>query len=262
MVALMSLTAHNIQLIRHKKTILQDVSLAVQPGEILALLGPNGAGKSTLLQAISGELPIQSGTLNIQNIPRTAWELSKIAQVLAVLPQLDTLHFPLTVLEVVMLGRIPHATSAAENQTIAELCLQMVDMLALKDRQYTWLSGGERQRAQIARVLAQIYQSSPEEARYLLLDEPTSALDLAHQHQLFKLLRELTRQKIGIVVTVHDLNLAMLYADRVILLQEGKVMDEGLPMAVLTAENIARVFALNVNLIPHPTIPGKAVIAA
>jgi iron complex transport system ATP-binding protein len=256
----MSLSAQNITLQRHTKTVLHDISLEAKPGEIVALLGPNGAGKSTLLQVLSGELLAQSGNVQINNRPRSEWSLTDIAQIIAVLPQLEALNFPLTVQEVVMLGRIPHATLPKENALIVEKCLQDMDMLTAKDRQYGWLSGGERQRVQIARVLAQIIQPTTECDRYLLLDEPTSALDLSHQHLLLKLLRHLTTERVGVVITLHDLNLAMQYADRVVLLHEGKWVAEGTPAAVLTAQNIFKVFNLLVTLIAHPTLPNRLVI--
>jgi len=256
----MSITAKNITFHRHTKRVLHNITLAAKAGEVLALLGPNGAGKSTLLQLLSGELTPDVGEIYINNRQRSAWKPLEIAQILAVLPQLTALNFPLTAQEVVTLGRIPHATSPKDNEAIVDQCLQDVDMLTAKDRQYGWLSGGERQRVQMARVLAQIVQPDIQVDRYLLLDEPTSALDLSHQHLLLKLLRRLASQRVAILITVHDLNLAMQYADRVILLKEGEIVGEGSPATVLTAENIAQTFNLSVTLLPHPTLPDRSVI--
>jgi iron complex transport system ATP-binding protein len=241
----------NIKIQRNKKEVLNIKDFQLNPGEIVALLGPNGAGKSTLLQTLAGELESKEGSIQLNNKNLNDWPLEQRAQMLAVLPQASPINFPLTVLEVVLLGRTPHQTTHDEDEKIAKQCLQSVDMEYAQDRFYSQLSGGERQRVQIARVLAQIINPTALGERYLLLDEPTSALDLAHQHLILRLLRTLVQQGIGVVVILHDLNLAMQYADRVILLQEGQQVANGKPVDVLTAESIEHVFNLPVMIIPH-----------
>ena len=159
-----------------------------------------------------------------------------------------------------MLGRIPYATSHAENKNIALRSLQQVDMQSAAPRFYSELSGGEQQRVQIARVLTQLVVPDDSLPRYLLLDEPTSALDLAHQYLLLNLLRQLSQKNIGILISLHDLNLAMQYADRVLVLQQGKQVANGYPAQVLTPECIQEVFDLPVTLVPHPRYNDKHII--
>ena len=162
----------------------------------------------------------------------------------------------------VLLGRTPHQTTHIENEKIAKQCLQWVDIEYAQDRFYSQLSGGERQRVQIARVLAQIIYSTVTGDRYLLLDEPTSALDLAHQHLILRLMQSLAKEGIGILVILHDLNLAMQYADQVLLLHQGQQVGKGPPAEILTNDCIQQVFNLPVTLIPHPMHPDRYWIAA
>jgi ABC-type hemin transport system ATPase subunit len=178
------LAAHHVTLRVGRKALLNDVSLAFNPGEVLALIGPNGAGKSTLLKAVAGELTPTTGVVELEQKPLAAWSLQERARRRAVLPQHSMLDFPFTVLEVVLLGRSPHGGGASvHDHYIARQALAAVEAAHLEQRLYPTLSGGERQRVQLARVLAQIWEPLPDgTARYLLLDEPTASLDLAHQH--------------------------------------------------------------------------------
>ncbi|WP_422136531.1 MULTISPECIES: heme ABC transporter ATP-binding protein [unclassified Endozoicomonas] len=233
-----------------EKRLLDDVSLTVAPGEIVTVLGPNGAGKSTLMKVISGEQKPSSGKVLLND--RTDWGLQQQALMLGVLPQSSSLSFPFTVAEVVILGRIPCATDRTENLAIVEAALTEVDGLHLRDRRYTTLSGGERQRVHMARVLAQIWDEPDFGKRYLLLDEPTSALDPAHQQLTLKMARKQAEKGVGVMVILHDLNLAARYSDRLMILKEGAIAAQGTPHEVLTAETLQAVFDVDVTISEHP----------
>lgn len=245
---------------RDQQLVLSVEELTFNPGEVVVLLGPNGAGKSSLLQTLSGSLPFTQGDICIGQRPLHHWPLQQRAQIMAVLSQKNNIPFPLSILEVVLLGRIPHATPQVENIAIACECLKMVDIHYEPERAYDKLSGGEQQRVQIARVLAQLMGTDSTMPRYLLLDEPTAALDLAHQHMVLNLLRTLAAQNVAVITVLHDLNLAMQYADRAVLLHHGKLVTQGHPTSILQAQQIQQVFDLTVLVISHPQDSDKKII--
>ena len=254
-------TIHEINLIKAKnitvqinsKKLLDDVSVEMRGGEILAVLGPNGAGKSTLRKILCGDLIPTSGEVSMNGKPLAEWSLPERAKSRAVLPQDSSLNFPFTVLEVVLMGRAPHVSGAetAKDYEIARLALAAVEESNLAERLYPTLSGGERQRVQLARVLAQIWEKT-ENPRCLLLDEPTSNLDLAHQHQTLKLAEKFARENVAVLVILHDLNLAAQYADRILLLKNGAMTAFGTPAEILTTATVAATFDVAVSVIGHP----------
>lgn len=237
------------------KTLLEEVSLAVAPGEVMAIVGPNGAGKSTLLKLLSGDLRPSSGKVLLQGKPLSDWSSREQARLRAVLPQQSRLNFPFTALEVVLLGRMPHGTGGSRRDyEIALAALSAIGMSHLAQRLYPTLSGGEQQRVQLARVLAQIWEAPPRSKRYLLLDEPTTSLDLAHQQYTLKIARDFARKGTGVLAILHDLNLAAQYADQVLILREGRQIAWGMPDKVLTSKLIRAAFDLPVLVIPHPQL--------
>ncbi|MCK6629244.1 MAG: heme ABC transporter ATP-binding protein [Anaerolineae bacterium] len=245
------------------KTLLQNISLTVEPGQVVAVVGPNGAGKSTLLKILSGDLRPGMGKVLLQGNPLAAWPLRERARMRAVLPQQSRLQFPFTTLEVALMGRMPH-TSGREGQRdyeIARAALAAADVLHLAGRLYPTLSGGEQQRAQLARVLAQIWEAPPQGRRYLLLDEPTTSLDLAHQHDTLHLARDFARQGVGVLTILHDLNLAAQYADRVLMLRSGRQIAWGPPPQVLTPPLIQAAFDIAVTVLPHPQLGCPLVVS-
>ena len=186
-------------------------------GELLMLLGPNGAGKSTLLKAISGDLPY-IGNVMLSGRELGYWRPERLARQRAVMPQRVEVNFPLTVEEVVQLGR-PGAARRGSDPAVERL-LNELDIAHLKHRLVPGLSGGEQQRLQLARVLAQIIDSPGD--RLLLLDECTSALDPAHQQLVLDLVRRLAKEEgVAVLAVVHDLNLAAQFADRLLLMKAG-----------------------------------------
>ncbi|EPJ46375.1 MAG: hemin ABC transporter ATP binding protein [Osedax symbiont Rs1] len=252
----MSLVLKNIGLTINGKTLIENINLTVTPGEVLAILGPNGAGKSTVFKVMAGEYRHFSGAMTINGQTYQGYSSNRRAKMIGVLPQSSELAFPFSAYEVVMLGRLPHSTGRKKDHQIAVAAMQQLDVLKLADALYPALSGGEKQRVQLARVLCQIWQAAnanlDAENRYLLLDEPTSALDLSHQHQTLSLARELAASGMGVLCILHDLNLAAQYADKILMLSAGKVMSQGSVSEVLTSERIARLYGIDVTVIPHP----------
>lgn len=222
------------------------VSLELRGGGLLALVGPNGSGKSTLLRLLGGLWKASEGTVtldgrNLKSLPRRV-----IARRLAYTPQDTRLDFAFTVREAVMMGRHPHLGRFEIEREIdraaAHEAMRRADVARLADRFVTELSGGERQRVLLARSLAT-------EAPILLLDEPTASLDIAHALDVLSLCRELAEEEKAIAIAIHDLNLAARFADRVALLDEGRLVACGATDEVLRAESLNRVFGVSVNRI-------------
>jgi iron complex transport system ATP-binding protein len=231
---------------------LRKVSFTLAAGEVAAIIGPNGAGKTTLLRAVTGELHASSGSVTLAGRGQTQWSLQQRARQLAVLPQASGLNFPFTVAEVVALGRGPHRTGQLIDTTIVSAALAAMDVSHLRDRLYTHLSGGERQRTQLARVMAQIWRAEDADARLLLLDEPTASLDLGHQQQLMQRVRDFAAQGVAVLMVLHDLNLALGFADRLLALQQGELLANGPTAEVVSGELLRRLFGASVELFHHP----------
>ena len=233
------------------KAILTDVSFDVSQGEVVALCGPNGAGKSTLLRVLSGELKQTKGSVVFQETPIDRWKPIELAKMRAKLSQESLLTFAFLAREVVEMGRFPYNDSSNSDK-IVHSCMQQVGIEHLAERQYTSLSGGEKQRVHLARVLAQLY-SEQGETKLMLLDEPTSALDVLHQEVVLEIAYKLARKNNYIVLVVlHDLNLAAAWADRMILLKDGKYCYDGAPDEVLTPEIIKEVYGIQSLVLSHP----------
>ena len=232
------------------RTILPEVSLEVQPGETLALIGPNGSGKTTLVRAISGVVPAKRGRVWIGEAEVSNLPAEKRARYLAVVPQAHFLPGLFTVWETVLMGRTPYlgwlGQPSTRDKERVYWALERTQLLPLKERLVGQLSGGEQQRVLLARALAQ-------ETRVLLLDEPTSHLDLQHQGLLLNLVRQLAQEEcLAVLMVVHDLNLAGMYADRVALLVSGQIQAIGDPVEVLTPQQLGMAYQVPVQVIPHP----------
>jgi len=249
----------NLQVVRGRETVLSDISLALQPGEVLGVLGPNGAGKSTLLGALCGELAPSQGVVRLAGRPLVQWSGPERARRLAVLPQVSTLGFAFRVEEVVGMGRLPHDSGMARDNEIVSAALEAADAAHLRGRSYLALSGGERQRVHLARVLAQLWPGA--QGTTLLLDEPTSALDPLHQHTTLQAVRAFADRGAAVLVILHDLNLAARYCDRILLLAHGKACAQGTPQQVLQPEMLLAVFGLEVLVQVHPERGHPLIIA-
>ncbi|ENO15739.2 heme ABC transporter ATP-binding protein [Marinobacter nanhaiticus D15-8W] len=230
------------------RPILADVNLRLHPGELVALLGPNGAGKSTLVRTLAGELHAPANSIHFADQPLGQWRRSTIARHRAVMPQKVDLQFPMTVEEVIALGR-PREKPEQRGRVIDAL-LERLDIEHLKTRLVPTLSGGEQQRVQLARVLAQVWDQP--DPRLLLLDECTSALDPAHQQVVFGQLRQLASAGYGLLVAVHDLNLAAQYADRLVLMKGGRIVADDSPTSVLTPDILKAVYGLSARVTMLP----------
>ncbi|MEZ3182710.1 ABC transporter ATP-binding protein [Streptomyces pimonensis] len=220
------------------RLILDGVSLAPRPGSVTGLLGPNGSGKSTLLRLLAGVLAPASGVVTLDGRPLGDWGRRSVARRVAVVEQHADTLVELTVLDVVRLGRIPHrrawTPATAADEEAVRTALERTGLADRADQPWHTLSGGERQRVQIARALAQ-------EPRELLLDEPTNHLDIQHQLDLLNLVAELP---VTSVVALHDLNLAAMYCDQVVVLRQGRAVAAGTPGGTLTESLIADVYGV------------------
>ena len=234
-------TAVGVDLDGH--TVLDDVSIGVNVGEVLALVGPNGAGKSTLLGVLSGERRPSRGSVTLDGRELGGIRHADLAKLRSVLTQDNQVSFPFRVVEVVSMGRSPWARSIEGRDDIQAVqeAMDAADVTHLAERRYTALSGGERARVSLARVLAQ-------RAPIVFLDEPTAALDLRHQEDVMRQARALAESGCAVVVVLHDLSLAGAYADRIALVSSGRLEALGSPADVLTAERVERVYGLPVNL--------------
>lgn len=244
------LNIQNISINYGQTQILRDVSFSLEMGEITAILGANGAGKTTLLRALNNSLPIAGGEILLNNRSIDDHSRREIAQQIAVVAQENETKFPITVLEFVLAGRFAHGSSfgwETENDlNIAFDSLQICDLQDYEGRLMNELSGGERQRVLLARSLAT-------NASILLLDEPTNNLDLAHQALMLRLVRERCKScESSAIVITHDINLASEFADKILLLKDGKIIAQGNPMVVLTVENLKEVFGVKVLLDENP----------
>lgn len=249
------LEAEGIAVRRETRALLREASLALRTGELVIIVGPNGAGKSTLLRVLSGEFAPSAGTVTLRGRELGRWRKDELARVRAVLPQNSALDFPFTVFEVALLGRLPHARGmhpTRRDRQIAWAALELTSTAELSARLYPTLSGGERQRVQLARVLAQIWES--DEPRCLLLDEPTTNLDLVHQHATLKIARAFAERNTGVIAVLHDLNLAAQYADRVAVLHRGEIVAIGPVSDALAPELVHRVFGLETVALRHPEL--------
>ena len=238
----------------HREDIIKGLSLNVQQGDFLVVIGPNGSGKTTLLRFLTRVLSFRDGEIlyNHENILQM--NLKQFCRKVAFVSQDIATDFSFSVLELVLMGRIPHLKRLQyETKKDIEIVLEkltLTDTLNLKDKRIDELSAGERQRVIIAQALAQ-------EPELLFLDEPTAHLDISHQIQILDLLKKLNQQnKLTIVMILHDLNLASAYANRIALLDKGVVFKEGRPEEVLTYQNIEAVYKTVVLVNNHP-VTGK-----
>ncbi|MBB4636126.1 ATP-binding cassette domain-containing protein [Longimicrobium terrae] len=228
---------------------LRDLSVHIPADACTAVLGPNGSGKSTLLRILLGIHRPSAGEVTFGGRPVAAWGREAMAREVGVVPQGEEAAFPLSVRELVAMGRYPHLGAwrregDADRRAVEE-AMRRCDVSSLAARPVSTLSGGERQRARVARALAQ-------EAPTLALDEPTAALDIAHEMAIFELLRDLGHGGRTVLLVTHNLNLAARYADHLILLADGQLAASGPPAQVLTRATVERVYGWPVEIAAHP----------
>ena len=240
----------NISLSFRDKLILSNVSLEVSAGEFFVIIGPNGAGKTSLLKVLSGLQKAQKGTVTIKDKNILNYRRRNLSQIMAIVPQHIEVGFPFTVADTVIMGRSPHlgilGMEGENDFHIAEEAMKFTDVSHLTDRKLFQLSGGELQRVIIARAICQ----QPE---IILLDEPTTALDPAHQLKIMDLMEKFRREHgTTIIMVSHDLNLASMYGDRVLLLKSGRVVKTGDPKSVLNKELLEDSYGCRIQIDKSP----------
>jgi iron complex transport system ATP-binding protein len=242
------LTAQALSVTLGGRAVLNDVSLSLTRGHLVALVGPNGAGKTTLLRALAGLLPAQ-GEIHVSGDDLSSLPLRQRARRFAYLPQGHVVHWPLPARDIVALGRIPHgATDPArltpKDAEAVERAMQATDVAEFGDRRVTELSGGERSRVALARVLAV-------EAPVILADEPTASLDPRYQIDVMKNLRKVADGGVLVIVVSHDLGLAARFADTVLVLSQGRLVAQGVPAEALSEKIMADVFRISAYRAEH-----------
>jgi len=242
------LKADHISFAYGDKQILEDITLPIEQGAFITLLGPNGSGKTTLLKNLAAFLTPQKGCVFLNGTELSKIKSQDLAKKMAVVPQNSQISFPFTAFDTVLLGRMPHQrrfqADSPKDLAVAEWAMKLTNTWHLRDRLVTELSGGEKQRVIVAQALAK-------EPQILLLDEPTAHLDLEHQLDLLDLLAKLNKTSgLTVVAVLHDLNLAAKFSSYTVLLNQGKIFAAGTPAEVLTSQNIAAVYNIEVRLVP------------
>ncbi|NCN64780.1 MAG: heme ABC transporter ATP-binding protein [Candidatus Altiarchaeum hamiconexum] len=241
------ISVRNLSFNYKSKKVLDDINFDVQKGAFLGVLGENGAGKSTLLEIISKILKPYKGEILIAKKDINFYSLKEIAKIIAFVGQGESYssNIPFLVSEIILMGRSPHLSrfqrESKKDIEIVNNAMQLTNVLKFKSRFINELSGGERQRVVIARALAQ-------EPKILLLDEPVSNLDIRYQIEILNLIKNLSRNGITVVCVMHDLNLAAMFCDTLLLLSNGKILANGMPEEVLTTENIKMAYGIEMNV--------------
>lgn len=249
------IAVHQLSVRIAKKQILKNISLDIQPGEVVAVIGANGAGKSTLLKALAGQVPHSGGQVLFNARPLKDWTSKDLARMRAILSQHINLSFSLKVIDVVMLGRFPffQQENEAQRRMIAHWALGKVALSDFAERDIHTLSGGEQQRVHFARVLCQLYSQEASGDKFMLLDEPTASQDLSQQYRLLTLAAGVARElNYGVLMILHDMNQAARFADRIIMMKQGQIVASGTPQQVLTPQNIFQAFQVNCLIQDHP----------
>ena len=248
----MSLVIKNLQCTLGNKPVLNQINLALNTGEFIGILGANGAGKSTLIKCIAQIQQYQSGEIFWQNQSLQQYNAQNLAQQRAVLTQQIQVGFNFISKEVVMMGRYPYFKDfpSVTDEIMVDKHLEQTESYELKNRDFLSLSGGEQQRIQISRVFCQA--DNPQNPQLLLLDEPLNNLDIKHQHQSLKSAQQFAHQGNLVIAVLHDINLSALYADKIILMHQGKCVAFGTPKQVLTQHNLYHCYDYPVEVNTHP----------
>ncbi len=255
--------------------VLRGVSVATDASEVVGILGPNGSGKTTLLKVLAGLLRPRAGRVTLDDRPLSTLDRRLVAQRMSVVPQETHLAFDYSVIDVVLMGRYAHLgpfeLEGPDDFAAARSALRATGTERFEKRPFESLSGGEKQRVVIASAIAQLDRGPAERAAsagvnasgdtYLLLDEPTASLDLGYQLDIIALLRQLHRERhLGIVVSIHDLNLAAAFCDRLVLLRDGQVIADGPTRDVLTPAHVRALYGVEAEVLPHATAGHPVVV--
>jgi ferric hydroxamate transport system ATP-binding protein len=233
-----------------ERTLLQPLSLSMHAGRVIGLIGHNGSGKSTLIKLLARQQPASSGTISFEGKALPDWGDRPFARRVAYLPQQTPPASGMLVRELVALGRYPwHGplgrVSTTDREKVAE-AMALADVEPFADRVVDTLSGGERQRVWLAMLVAQ-------DAEFLLLDEPISALDITHQVEVLALVQRLSRERgLGVVVVLHDVNMAARFCDEILALHGGRLIARGTPEEIMTPNRLEAIYGIAMDVIPHP----------
>lgn len=244
------LTARNINYSVKNKAILNGVSVSFEPNQVSLILGANGAGKSTLIKVLSLQELHQKGSLNFEKTPLQVEGKQALVQRQAVLSQNTHVSFPLSVREIVMMGRYPHYKQQARpfDREVCEEAMRFLNIQSMEDRNFLSLSGGEQQRVHFARVLAQIWPDGQKQSKILYLDEPLTFLDIYYQKEFMELIRSfMQKQQMYVIGVLHDLNLAYQFADHITFLKGGELIASGKRDEVFNADNIKNCFGVDLK---------------
>jgi len=237
---------HNLSFSYAQKNVLQDISFYVERGDFWVILGPNGAGKSTLIKLLAGLLKASSGTISISGSPITSYSVKELSKKIAYIPQRQNVIFDFTLFDMVLMGRNPYhsvwRSAGKEDSEIVLDAIEQTHLIDLKDKLFAELSGGEQQRTLLARAMSQ-------QAEIMLLDEPLTNLDIVHQYEILDILTKLNqKQKITVVMVLHDIALTKNYAQQVLLLKKGKNIASGQCEDVFTSHNIRTLFDIKSHI--------------
>ena len=233
-----------------ERTLLQPLDLSLAAGQMIGLIGHNGSGKSTLIKLLARPQAASAGSILLDERPLDAWGEREFARQVAYLPQQLPAAESLTVRELVGFGRYPWhgllGRFSVDDRQEVERAMELTDVTRFADSLVDTLSGGERQRVWLAMLLAQ-------HTRYLLLDEPTSALDIAHQVEVLALVHRLSRElDLGVIVVLHDINMAARYCDHLVALHSGRLLMQGSPAELMNDQALEAIYGLPMTVIPHP----------
>ena len=244
--------ADNISYKAGAKEILHSTSVSLQPGTFNVIMGANGAGKSTLLKLLAGSLQPATGTIQLGDKKINEYTNQQLARKRAVLSQHYSIGFPITVAEVVMMGRYPYFSikPSANDTAICNRTMEAMQVSGFAERDYNTLSGGEAQKVQMSRVLAQI--ESVNKDNILFLDEPVSHLDIKYQHQLLQTAKDSCQKGTTVVAVLHDINLSLQYADHLFFMKQGRIIHDSANGRSVTVDVIKEVFDIAVTIIEHP----------
>lgn len=246
------ITVNNISYKAGHRTLVSDVSFSIRPGEMVALLGANGAGKSTLLKIIAGTHKAEKGLVVFNGKPLEAYTTAELAMNRAVLNQQNNVSLPFTVAELVMMGRYPYFKNlpGANDSQIVKKVMSATGITHMADRSYLTLSGGEQQRVQLARALTQLWQ---QKNSLLLMDEPVTGMDILYQQQTLAILKAMARRGHMVICVLHDMNLASHYADRVMMLKNGRKWYDGSPQEILQPKSVYEIFEIETDIVINPS---------
>lgn len=254
------IACRNVSLTLGGHTVLDDVSLAVEPGELCVIVGPNGAGKSSLLQILGGARAPDRGSVKLDDREVASLDVASLAKERAFMLQDTHVSFDFRVEELVLLGRAPHEpVETPACRAMAGRAIESVGLTSRASLSVEALSGGERQRAHLARVFTQVGMG--ETGRYLLLDEPVSSQDPYWQLEILAQLERLAKAGLGVAVVLHDLNLAARFSDSIALLGAGRLVQKGAPRDVLTPEHLGEAFGVEAHVGDDPFDPERPTIS-